>query len=89
MLNFNPPVANDSSLKGSEMKLSKKDIQLIHFLQEKLTISASSIAIALRMRQQDCEPLPIILWQYGLVTIQQLERIFEWQENRTESITWS
>ena len=89
MLNFNPPIANDSSVQGSEMKLSTKDIQLINFLQEKLTISASSIAIALRMRQQDCEPLPIILWQYGLVTIHQLERIFEWQENRTESITWS
>ena len=89
MLKFNPPVANDSSLTDSEMKLSKKDLQLINFLQDKLTISASSIAVALRMRQQDCEPLPIILWQYGLVTIQQLERIFEWQENRAESITWS
>lgn len=62
------------------MELSKKDIQLIHFLQNKLTISASSISVALRMRQRDSEPLPIILWQYGLVSIQQLERILDWQE---------
>lgn len=62
------------------MKLSTKDIQLINFLQEKLTISTSSIAVALRRRQQDSEPLPIILWQYGLVSIEQLERIFDWQE---------
>ncbi|HEY9650254.1 MAG TPA: DUF2949 domain-containing protein [Coleofasciculaceae cyanobacterium] len=62
------------------MKLSTKDIQLINFLQEKLTISKSSIAVALRRRQQDSEPLPIILWQYGLVSIEQLERIFDWQE---------
>jgi hypothetical protein len=62
------------------MELSKKDIQLIHFLQDKLRISASSIAVALRRRQQISEPLPIILWQYGLVSLQQLERIFEWQE---------
>ncbi|HEY9613708.1 DUF2949 domain-containing protein [Allocoleopsis sp.] len=62
------------------MELSKKDIQLIHFLQDKLTISASSISVALRMRQRASEPLPIILWQYGLVSLQQLERIFDWQE---------
>ncbi|HEY9596268.1 MAG TPA: DUF2949 domain-containing protein [Cyanophyceae cyanobacterium] len=62
------------------MKLSTKDVQLINFLQEKLTISKSSIAVALRRRQQDSEPLPIILWQYGLVSIEQLERIFDWEE---------
>jgi hypothetical protein len=62
------------------MKLSKKDTQLIKFLQEKLTISASSIAVALRQRHQDTEPLPMILWQYGLVSLEQLDRIFEWQE---------
>lgn len=88
MLNFNISVATDSSVKDSDMKLSKKDIQLINFLQEKLTISAASIAVALRMRQQDSEPLPIILWQYGLVSLHQLDRIFEWQENtRVELIS--
>jgi hypothetical protein len=24
--------------------------------------------------------LPILLWQYGLITIHQLEKIFDWQE---------
>lgn len=87
MLNFNTLVATDTSVEGGSMELSKKDIQLIHFLQEKLTISASSIAIALRRRQQNSEPLPMILWQYGLVSLQQLEHIFDWQEtNRAESI---
>lgn len=87
MLNFNTLVATDTSVDGGSMELSKKDIQLIHFLQEKLTISASSIAIALRRRQQNSEPLPMILWQYGLVSLQQLERILDWQEtNRAESI---
>lgn len=86
MLKFTMPVATDCSVKDSQIKLSKKDIQLIHFLQEKLTISTASISVALRMRQQDSEPLPIILWQYGLVSLQQLDRIFEWQESRAESI---
>ena len=48
--------------------------QLIRFLEEDLSISTSSIAIALRHLENDPGPLPMILWQYGLVTIEQLEQ---------------
>lgn len=54
--------------------------RLISFLQEELAISKDSIAIALRHVEQDPGPLPMILWQYGLVTLEQLDRIFEWLE---------
>ncbi|MBW4492357.1 MAG: DUF2949 domain-containing protein [Oscillatoria princeps RMCB-10] len=54
--------------------------QFIRFLQEDLAISASSIQIALRRREQDPGPLQMILWQYGLITIEQLERIYDWLE---------
>ena len=54
--------------------------QLIRFLEEDLSISTSSIAIALRHLENDPGPLPMILWQYGLVTIEQLEQIFDWLE---------
>jgi Protein of unknown function (DUF2949) len=55
--------------------------RLIRFLQEDLAISASSIAIAVRHSEQDPGPLPMILWQYGLVTLEQLDRIYDWLEN--------
>jgi hypothetical protein len=54
--------------------------RFMRFLQEDLSISTASIAIALRHREQDPGPLPMILWQYGLVTLEQLERIFDWME---------
>lgn len=54
--------------------------QFIRFLQEDLAISTDSIAIAQRHREQDPGPLPMILWQYGLVTLKQLERIYDWLE---------
>ncbi|HEY9861484.1 MAG TPA: DUF2949 domain-containing protein [Candidatus Obscuribacterales bacterium] len=54
--------------------------RFIRFLQEDLSISTASIAIALRHREQDPGPLPMILWQYGLVTLDQLDRIFDWLE---------
>lgn len=54
--------------------------RFLRFLQEDLAISASSIAVAQRHREQDHGLLHMILWQYGLVTLEQLDRIFDWLE---------
>jgi len=54
--------------------------RLIRFLQEELAISASSLALALRYVEQDPGPLPMVLWQYGLVTLEQLDQIYDWLE---------
>ncbi len=54
--------------------------RLVRFLQEELALSTSSIAIALRHIEQDPGPLPIILLQYGLITLEQLDRIYDWLE---------
>jgi len=59
--------------------------RLIRFLQEDLAISRASIDVAERVggneqRQRDRDPnsLPMVLWQYGLVTLEQLDKIFDW-----------
>lgn len=54
--------------------------QLIQFLQHEMAISPSEINVLLRHPEQDYAPLPMILWQYGLITIQQLTQIFDWLE---------
>ncbi|NEP79479.1 MAG: DUF2949 domain-containing protein [Okeania sp. SIO3C4] len=58
--------------------MSTKQAQLIKFLKWELSISDSAIAIALRHQEEDSNQLPMILWQYGLVTLKQLEQIFDW-----------
>lgn len=55
--------------------------RLIRFLQEELALSTSSLSIALRYLEQDPGPLPMILWKYGLVTLEQLDRIYDWLES--------
>ncbi len=64
------------------MKLTKSDAQFINFLQEELHLPPRFIAMALRHCQPDLSPLPLpmILWQYGLVSLEQLEQIFNWLE---------
>ncbi len=69
------------SMKGGELQMPPSTYsRLIHFLQEDLAISAASLAVALRHREQDPGPLPMILWQYGLITLEQLEQIYDWLE---------
>jgi Protein of unknown function (DUF2949) len=55
--------------------------RFLQFLEDELALSAPSIAIALRHVEQDPGPLPMILWQYGLVTLEQLDRIYDWLES--------
>jgi len=59
---------------------SKALAQFVHFLQEELSIPAESIGLVLRQGEQSLHLLPIILWQYGLVTLEQLDRILDWLE---------
>ncbi len=66
------------------MELEFKPTELINFLQEELKISNSEIAIVLQKRQNSNDPIPMLLWQYGLVSIEQLQRIFDWFDERVE-----
>jgi hypothetical protein len=54
--------------------------KFIQFLTDDLAVSMSSIDFALRHRENACDPLPMILWQYGLISLEQLDRIFDWLE---------
>lgn len=59
---------------------SAKRTGLIKFLKEELAIPAGSIALALRQDEPAPNLLPMILWQYGLITIEQLDKVFDWLE---------
>ncbi|MEA5510218.1 DUF2949 domain-containing protein [Crocosphaera sp. UHCC 0190] len=52
----------------------------LRFLREELALSADSIAIAQRSVEQTQGPLPMLLWQYGLITLHELDRIYDWLE---------
>lgn len=63
--------------------------QFIRFLQEELSIAPASIAFAEKAQNQinslceqckylDPNPLSMTLWKYGLVTLEQLDKIFDW-----------
>ena len=70
-----------NSTQGGEIQMTlSRYSRLINFLQEDLAIYAASLAVALRNRDQDPGSLTMTLWQYGLITLEQLEQIYDWLE---------
>ncbi|MGF1491382.1 MAG: DUF2949 domain-containing protein [Microcoleaceae cyanobacterium] len=70
----------------------RHDNHILRFLQEELSISTSEITVALRQFERSGGSLPIVLYQYGFVSLKQLSRIFDWQKHQTPicpmSATW-
>ncbi|MDJ0844995.1 DUF2949 domain-containing protein [Crocosphaera sp.] len=55
--------------------------QFLRFLHEELSLPADSIAIAQRSMEQTRGPLPMLLWQYGLINLYELDRIYDWLDS--------
>lgn len=64
------------------MIFSSSDINFLNFLQNELALSTQDISVALRRRELENDPLPMLLWQYGLVSLEQLEQILDWLEDQ-------
>ncbi len=55
--------------------------QFLRFLHEELCLPHDSIAIAQRSMEATQGPLPMLLWQYGLINLNELDKIYDWLEN--------
>lgn len=54
-------------------------VKLIDFLQQELAVPHTYIEMA-RRRGEDTDLLPMVLWQYGLLNLEQLEQVFDYLE---------
>ncbi|TVQ44029.1 MAG: DUF2949 domain-containing protein [Gloeocapsa sp. DLM2.Bin57] len=48
---------------------------LLKFINQELDIPAGSLAMAIRQSETSLGSLPMILWQYGLINLKQLDLI--------------
>lgn len=58
--------------------------KLINFLKEELALDNDSLKIVQRSIEDHPAPIPMILWQYGLVTLEELDRIYDWLHNKAK-----
>lgn len=54
--------------------------ELDRFLQEELTVSSAEVALVMEKQKESNAPISMLLWQYGLVSRFELERLFDWLE---------
>ena len=45
-------------------------------------LSESALGMGLRQSQLEQAPLPVVLWRYGLITLEQLDAVWAWQESQ-------
>ena len=61
--------------------LSKK---IVIYLVDEIGLDESSIELALKLSLRNKTPLPIILWSYGLLTIEELDKLYTFLFQRME-----
>lgn len=61
--------------------------KFIKFLTEELALPTDSIEVVQRTVEQNHAPIPMILWQYGLVTLEELDCIYDWLEGKAKTDT--
>lgn len=54
--------------------------RFLHYLTQDLGLSEAALALATRQQQPTTTELPIVLWNYGLITLEQVGQIFDWME---------
>ncbi len=57
-----------------------RQVQLLKFLETELGIPLNALALAQRQSEPAPNHLPMTLFQYGLITLDQLASIFDWLE---------
>ena len=55
---------------------------LLQFLERRLGLSPSALELGQRQAELEQAPLPIVLWSFGLLSLQQLEDVFDWQNSQ-------
>ena len=50
--------------------------KMISFLQDEIGLKESSIELGLKLSIKNNTPLPILLWSYGLLNIEELDKLY-------------
>jgi hypothetical protein len=52
---------------------------LLRQLRQELGLSDSALGLGLRQAELEQAPLPVVLWRFGLINLEQLDQVFAWQ----------
>ena len=50
--------------------------KIISFLKEEIGLQESSIELGVKLSIKNKTPLPVLLWSYGILTIEELDKLY-------------
>lgn len=53
---------------------------LQRFLRHQIGLGESALALGLRQAQLEQAPLPVVLWRFGLISLEQFDQVLAWQD---------
>ena len=56
--------------------------ELVRHLRLHLGLSDNALALGLRQAQQEQAPLPVVLWRFGLISLEQFDAVLTWQDQQ-------
>ena len=56
--------------------INYSNIKIISFLIDEIGLEESSIELGLKLSIKNNTPLPILLWNYGIITIEEMDRLY-------------
>ncbi len=65
-------MTNSSS---NQISPSKK---LLVFLKEELSLNDQAISLAIKHSNLESAPIAIVLWNFGLITVDQYQQLLDW-----------
>ena len=57
---------------------------MIFFLLNEIGLEQSSVELAIKLSIKNNTPLPISLWSYGMVTIEELDKLYSFQFSNSD-----
>ena len=58
--------------------------EMITYLINELGIEESSIELGIKLSKKNNTPLPILLWSYGMLTIEELDKLYSFLFQKME-----
>ncbi len=55
---------------------------LVHYLRQDLGLGENALNLGLKQAQREQAPLPVVLWRFGLISLEQLDQVLAWQDNQ-------
>lgn len=55
---------------------------LVRYLRRELGLSENALALGVKQAHLEQAPLPVILWRFGLISLEQLDQVLGWQDSQ-------